>query len=153
MCEKANTFEEANMTEPYDIISAFGIDSADSLCHDCIHYSDCRAVEVFEYYCPSDSISKCKFHVSDDVLDDIETELAQFKESCCDGVLWDEEPLVVNVVAHADWSSETWEKFDNLPVSHVSMIISKYGFLKERIGRDSKIADIYDYLNELRRKL
>lgn len=56
------TFEEANRLREFDIVSEFGIDSANCICGNCKHYDECRAREIFEYYNPSDSISECDYH-------------------------------------------------------------------------------------------
>ncbi len=55
------TFEEANVLPRFNLISAFGIDSADCICGNCKHYDDCRAREAFEYFNPSDTITECDF--------------------------------------------------------------------------------------------
>ena len=56
------TFDEANAHEDYELLDLFEVEQNDSICSSCLNENYCRAKDVFHFYYPSDSISKCKFH-------------------------------------------------------------------------------------------
>ena len=82
--------------------------------------------------------------------DDVRTELARYKESCCDGRMWVSAPKTDE--AYSNWSAITWSKFDQLPVSNVADIIKNIGCLNHLLTKDyegSQISDIYQILDDI----
>ena len=94
-------------------------------------------------------------------IDDIRTTLANFKEECCDGNDWEEEPCLDKEISewtaedherHSNWSMTTWGKFDELPLDRLSEQTGNLGDLICAIKKnvtDPKIGHLYDALNAL----
>lgn len=94
-------------------------------------------------------------------IDDIRTTLSNYKEECCDGTDWAEEPCIDKDIfrwtledheKHDRWSAETWEKFDNLPIGRLAGETGELGeiiaVIRENV-KDPKIGHIYEVLEAL----
>lgn len=92
-------------------------------------------------------------------IDDIRTTLSDYKEECCDGTDWAEEPCTDKDIfrwtaedheRHGRWSAETWGKFDNLPLSRLGEETGKLGEIVSAIMRtvpEPKIGHVYEVLD------